>query len=108
MCLSFFDEKKKEWKCQDECLSSFEGKDNLLCGQTNHLTNFALLLSGSKGKSCQSGDPEYVLEWLSLGFVAGALLIVSLFVLVFEVILRWKAHRRLALLSKLTFVRKRI
>ena len=42
VCLSYYDERAAKWKCQDECLTS---ANNLLCGQTPHLTNFALLLS---------------------------------------------------------------
>ena len=43
-CLSYYDERKAKWKCEDKCLT--RTKEGSLCGQTNHLTNFALLLLG--------------------------------------------------------------
>ena len=36
-CLSYYDERKSKWRCEDECLTN-PGKDSLLCGQTDHLT----------------------------------------------------------------------
>lgn len=34
-----------EWKCQDFCL--FTTDDGLFCGETDHVTNFAILLNGA-------------------------------------------------------------
>lgn len=42
-CLAFFDETTSKWACQDPCL---EKKNDQLCGQTDHLTSFAVLLTG--------------------------------------------------------------
>jgi len=47
-CLGFLNAEKK-WECVDECL---ESKGDLLCGDTDHFTNFAILLTGGKGTSC--------------------------------------------------------
>lgn len=49
LCLGFLDESLSppEWKCEDPCLE--ENSEGLFCGQTNHFTNFALLLSGGSG-----------------------------------------------------------
>ena len=54
-CLGYIDESTgtPTWKCEDECL---EPKGGQLCGQTDHFTNFAVLLSGSGGgKGCDGG-----------------------------------------------------
>ena len=94
-CLSYFDEKKEKWKCQDECLTTT--RDNQLCGQTDHLTNFALLLSGNSGGGghpCRSDSQSFVLSWASLGLVAVAVLIVAIFALIIEVCIRWKRYKR--------------
>ena len=95
-CLSYFDERKAKWRCVDECLTN-PGKDSLLCGQTDHLTNFALLLSGAAGGSgsdpCHSVSHDNTLAWISLGMVAGAVLIVALSVVVVEIRARWQVRR---------------
>ena len=49
-CLSFFNEEKQEWECEDECL---EYKNGQACGETSHFTNFAVILTGGSG----GGDP---------------------------------------------------
>ena len=52
-CLGYFDTKTRSWICQDKCLKR---KGNSVCGETDHLTNFAILLSGNGGGGC--GDDE--------------------------------------------------
>ena len=97
-CLSFYDEATKKWKCEDECLH-FRDQNDQLCGETDHLTNFALLLAGASGKNsannnpCSSSSLDNTLAWVSLGMVAGAILIVALSVVVIEVRARWNVHR---------------
>lgn len=57
-CLAYWDSAaaKPEWKCQDQCLTSVG--DNLLCGQTDHFTNFAILLGGGGDASvCAAKTP---------------------------------------------------
>ena len=99
-CLSYFDEIKKKWECQDKCLTTTKG--NQLCGQTDHLTNFALLLSGNSGGEdpCRSDSRNYVLSWISLGLVAGAVVIVAISVVIIEVLVRWKTYKRVHAKSK--------
>lgn len=62
-CLGFLDEGQDppEWKCEDSCLEDVG--DNWLCGKTDHLTNFAILLGGEGGSSCDEDDEgsSYVL-----------------------------------------------
>lgn len=43
-CLGYLDESRRppEWRCQDVCLQE---KSGLMCGRTDHLTAFALLLT---------------------------------------------------------------
>ena len=69
--------------------SSKEG-ENLECGQTDHLTNFALLLVGSDADDpCLSGK-DNTLAWVSLGMVAGAVVVVVFSVVLLEIRMRWK------------------
>ena len=63
LCLGFLDETTNppEWKCEDKCLE--ENNDNLLCGETEHFTNFALLLSGGLnggGSACESSSTDWI------------------------------------------------
>jgi hypothetical protein len=103
VCLSYYDERKDKWRCEDECLTNVvtgdsnaadgeaKGMERLLCGQTGHLTNFALLLVGSVGEDpCKSDKDSNTLAWISLGMVIGAVFVVSLSVLIIEVYIRWK------------------
>jgi hypothetical protein len=102
VCLSYYDEKKGKWRCEDECLTNINnrknGTGNLLCGETGHLTNFALLLSGQRGGQeedpCQSISRDLTLSWVSLGFVLGAFVLIVLCGLVIEVNVRWRVHVR--------------
>jgi hypothetical protein len=94
VCLSFYDEARKKWKCEDECLANVANR-SVLCGQSDHLTNFALLLSGSSGGNgnpCISASQDNTLAWISLGLVAGAILIVALSVIVIEI--RTRLHTK--------------
>lgn len=54
-CLGYLDTSSATptWRCEDECLKSH---DDLLCGDTKHFTNFAILLGGGGGGKCDSGD----------------------------------------------------
>ena len=99
VCLSYYNERKNKWICEDECLTTvaFKGSnvfngtkgEHILCGQTDHLTNFALLLTGTDTEDpCQSGRHN-TLAWISLGMVGGAVLLVSFSVLVVELHFRW-------------------
>ena len=102
VCLSYFDLKKEKWVCEDECLLLTD-KEDQLCGTTDHLTNFALLLNG-KGKSnadlCHSNQ-DLTLAWISMGMVAGAMLIISLCVIALEVHTQRGLHRKRVLLALL-------
>jgi hypothetical protein len=96
-CLSYFDVQKEKWVCEDECLS-YTSKEEQLCGASDHLTNFALLLTGAAGGNanadpCSSSSLDNTLAWVSLGMVAGAILIVCLCVIVIEVRTRHNTRR---------------
>ena len=107
VCLSYYDENRDWWECEDECLTTISprrGKDDgrrkgdLLCGTTGHLTNFALLLNGNNQQDpCQhSEDDISVLAWVSLAMVAGAILVVALSVVAVEI----RTRRRARLLNR--------
>ena len=90
-CLSYY-ELKSEWKCQDECLTHMN-HEAFLCCETDHLTNFALLLIGNNQEDpCQSST-NYTLSWVSMGLVAGATLIIALSVLAIEGYIRYQSIR---------------
>jgi hypothetical protein len=44
-CLGYFDEANKKWVCQDPCLTQVS--PSYWCGETDHFTNFALLLGAA-------------------------------------------------------------
>ena len=112
VCLSFYDERKDKWTCEDECLTTVATKgtnasdagaktESFLCGQTSHLTNFALLLTGGEGADpCQSGK-DNTLAWISLGMVGAAVLVVAFAVLLIEVHIRWNHYQTEKELNKL-------
>ena len=96
VCLGYYDENRNKWKCEDECLTvpkSGMNRENLLCGQTDHLTSFALLLFGKDEEYPCKSDPDKTLAWISLGMVAGAIVVVALSVVFVEVYFRWRLYR---------------
>lgn len=71
-CLGYLDASSDppSWRCEDECL---EKKGDLLCGETSHFTNFAILLSGSgSGSGKCGGDDNYLLSRREGGVVRSA------------------------------------
>ena len=96
LCLGYFDEDKSKWKCEDKCLTvpgkGSSGGDHVVCGETGHLTNFALLLDLSEeGEPCQSDN--FILASIATGLVGGAVLVVAFSVLLLEVYFRHKQNR---------------
>jgi len=97
-CLAYYDVVGLQWLCQDVRLAL--NSDGQYCGDTDHLTSFALLLGGDTGSSGEY-FPESTIAWLSLGFIAGALVIITLAIGIIEVQFRIyrsrarKAFRRL-------------
>lgn len=47
-CLGYYDEERGMWQCEDECL---EQRGGLVCGNTDHFTTFAVLLTGREGSA---------------------------------------------------------
>ena len=105
--MGYYDEDKEEWVCEDRCL---EKEDGTYCGSTgmyslpfrflplglvpwqtvgfsldyvDHLTSFALLLGGGNRECANTMDK--VVLWLSVGFVAGALVFIAITVLLLEI-----------------------
>ena len=106
-CLSYYDESKSKWQCEDECL--LQTDKGQLCGKTDHLTNFALLLTGKTGGSggngggsvCQSSSVETAFAWVSLGIVAGAILLVGISVIGTEIYFRHQTIKQARLLREI-------
>ena len=95
-CLSYYDEDKAKWRCEDECLT--KTKEGSLCGQTDHLTNFALLFTGAGERNrdpCHSSSDngQITISWISLGMVCGAIVIVALSILAVELRIRWNSYQ---------------
>ena len=67
LCLGYLDESLNppEWICQDHCLQ--KNSDGLICGNTDHFTNFALLLSGSGNNGNCGDDEDYWITGSGLG-----------------------------------------
>ena len=104
-CLGFFSVNQSRWRCQDPCLKQQNGT---LCGQTSHLTSFALLLQGQKGGakklacgSFSSESSDRVIQWLSFALICLALIIIAISVLAFEIRMQLKSSKRGSLLSAL-------
>jgi len=82
LCLAFYDEKCKDWKCEDEDVQS--NSIGQLCGDTPHLTSFALLLGGGVGE-CGEYFPHRTIAWLSLGFIGGAIIVILMALVMIEI-----------------------
>lgn len=79
-CLGYFNEIKNKWECEDYCLK--EKSNNFLCGETDHLTNFAVLFSGTgRNGKCVSDTIDYTIIYLSIAFAALMLLFI-IFILI--------------------------
>lgn len=87
-CLGFFDESGGEWKCTDPCLKK---KQNLICGTTDHFTNFAILLTGGEEECGET--TSYVISWLSMAFIIFAILVIAIAVGLIERDARKRANK---------------
>lgn len=96
MCLSFYDEEEQAWLCEDNNL--MDSGDNQLCGTTPHLTNFALLLSGG---GASSAGWDKTMGWLTLGFTAGAVVIILASLVVLEIKMRYQTAKQTTQLRNL-------
>lgn len=91
VCLGFLN-KDGQWECEDLCL---ESSGDSLCGETDHLTNFALLLDSSAGDGCGSKEAaDYVVAYLSIAFVAVAIVVVLIFIVLVEKHIRTRIRLR--------------
>ena len=92
VCLGFYNE-NEEWECEDYCLQS---TSDGVCGETDHLTSFALLLDSSAGSSdkCGSASTDYTYVYLSAGFVVFAVIVVVVGLIIAEARIRVKMRVR--------------
>ena len=77
LCLGYLDESKSppKWECEDRCLQIDD--NGLICGETDHFTNFALLLDGNGSGSSDCGDDFD--GWITNSWVGDFILILSCF-----------------------------
>ena len=88
-CLGYIDEKDDppQWKCEDRCLTKQSG--DYYCGDTKHLTSFAILFEGiAKGSGDNCGDErDYILgdydqDLILVASVAGIIIIIAILVFI--------------------------
>ena len=77
LCLGYLDESKSppKWECEDRCLQIDD--NDLICGETDHFTNFALLLDGKSGNG-RSGCDDFD-GWITNSWAGDFILIISCF-----------------------------
>ena len=95
LCLGFLDESLRppEWICEDsELVEKFNG---LFCGNTNHFTNFALLLDGGNNGDCDD-DCDWVTRnsWGDFILIMSCFLFCVLFGIVFILLARLDPAKR--------------
>ena len=76
-CLGFVNEdvSPPKWECEDKCLR--RNSDDLLCGETDHFTNFAILFTGIQNNNCDDFDYIFDEAWkdgVLIGCVALAII----------------------------------
>ena len=74
--MGYLDESKfpPTWKCEDKCL---DGNDlDFECGNTPHLTNFALLLADVNNYGRGQCDSSF--DWITTSWIGDLILIISL------------------------------
>ena len=105
-CLAFVNG-NGEWECEDSCLQS--NNEGQVCGETDHFTNFAILLRsdtiGNNGGCATSNQENFALAIASAGCIAVSVVVVSLIILVSDIYLRirsHKIHKRLDMLANLS------
>jgi hypothetical protein len=74
LCLGYYDEGSNTWRCEDTCLvpeKTSVRRKILLCGQTDHFTNFAILRAGpnddESGCTVTEEDLPFPIEWGGTG-----------------------------------------
>lgn len=98
--MSYFDTITSSWLCQGATYLSGSGE---VCGLTDHLTNFAVLLTGNTGKNkTNDNGVDSVTGWLSLSFGIAAIAIVVLSVAANELYRYKKARNTETEFRKLT------
>jgi len=103
VCLGFFNE-DGNWECEDFCLEP-PPAGSLLCGETDHLTNFALLLStdANSDARCGSSDSaDLIFLYLTIGFVTAAICFMCIGFIIIEYRVRRKAAKKEAAIRRVT------
>ena len=68
----------------------------------DHLTSFALLLNGNGNDPCDDNQEDYIITWISLAFVALAIIIVFVGIVFLEIKIRIKTHQQNKNMNSLT------
>jgi hypothetical protein len=98
--LSYYDTITGSWLCQGDTYLSGTGE---VCGMTDHVTNFAVLLTGNTGKNNKNDNGiDSVTGWLSLSFGIAAIVIVIISVALNEMYRFHKSRKADAEFRKIT------
>eukprot|EP01095_Lingulamoeba_sp_RSL-Kostka_P001483 TRINITY_DN1205_c1_g1_i8.p1 TRINITY_DN1205_c1_g1~~TRINITY_DN1205_c1_g1_i8.p1 ORF type:complete len:360 (+),score=137.03 TRINITY_DN1205_c1_g1_i8:1404-2483(+) len=90
LCLGYLDESinPPEWTCEDQCL---EKDGDFVCGTSDHLTSFAVLLdSGSGSGGCGNNEDNKLYIYLSVAAIVIALLCIIFVVVSFDIKKRYE------------------
>lgn len=95
-CLGFYDEEEGVWECEDPCLER-SSNSRQLCGDTEHLTTFSILLDSSGGGNdpCNSSDDgmDLTMTIVSAGSVCCIALLALLVMLAYEARMRIRKRK---------------
>lgn len=93
-CLGYYDttQNPKVWKCEDHCLKYSKSSDGnvVACGDTPHLTSFAILFGGvanGAGGACGDNNQDYILgdlnkDLILIGSVAAFIVFLGILFLI--------------------------
>eukprot|EP01103_Thecamoeba_quadrilineata_P015831 TRINITY_DN5110_c0_g2_i1.p1 TRINITY_DN5110_c0_g2~~TRINITY_DN5110_c0_g2_i1.p1 ORF type:complete len:397 (-),score=53.28 TRINITY_DN5110_c0_g2_i1:42-1175(-) len=85
-CLAFNSNETQEWECEDRSLQERTiNEQNVVCGDTPHLTSFAILLSSSTVSSGLCQTPSKTLLWVSLALLILVMITSAVVILLFIV-----------------------
>src|SRR5690606_16627219 len=98
-CLSYLN--KNSFECVDEDTSTEKSTKEdsskvYICGETPHLSSFAILLTTSTTSSCADNQAFF---YTAIGFIIFAFIIFLIAIFVYEIFFRLKRERKMQFLS---------
>ena len=102
-CLAFLND-DFEWECEDPCVSreTNDSGETLFCGNTDHFTNFAILLNprnqGGRCDSTEDSNLELAVLIATIVSVSSAIILIIIGVILIEIryqIVAYKLNKKL-------------